>query len=439
VSGADLGRFVAVPLLAAALSLVGAAETQPPKPSIEPSTAAGDTPARGRAIYERHCAACHGLSGHGDGPADPLLDPHATDFTTGNYKFRSTPLPDLPTDQDLVRSVSQGLPGSSMIGWEGLLSPGDIEDVVQYIKSFSPRFATEQRTAIVPGPPVASSPESIERGRVRYLILNCNVCHGSEGRGTNALKTTFKDARGNLVSARDLSRPWSFRGGATTRDIYLRVRTGISKETMGSFEGMVLDDQLWDLANYVLSLSQAPSMTESQMSEAFARDDAEAKANPVARGQYLVESIGCAVCHSPLDKDDRILPGLKMAGGQRIHVEPFGDYVTGNLTSDRNTGLGSWSDGAIAQALTRGIRPDGSRMLPYPMDWASYSTMRPEDVQAIIKYLRTLPPISNAVPRSTPSPLPAFLWGKFKMLVLRRDPAITFFPGNAGIPGGGRR
>jgi mono/diheme cytochrome c family protein len=370
-----------------------------------------------------------------------LLDPHATDFTSGSYKIRSTTLGGLPTDDDLVRSVRQGLPGSSMLGWEGLLSPAEIDDVVQYIKAFSPRFARERPAAMVPGQSVSSSPESIKRGWERYIILKCGFCHGSDGRGTNALTTRFKDSRGNPVSAGDLSRSWTFRGGATARDVYLRVRTGISTETMGSFDGMALEDQFWDLANYVLSLSRPPvwTMTDAQIAEVYAHDEEEAKANPAARGQYLVDTIGCAVCHSPIDKDDRILPGLKMAGGQRIRVEPFGDYLAGNLTSDKETGLGAWSDKAIAQALTRGIRPDGSRMLPYPMDWPSYSTMRPEDVQAIIEYLRTLPPISNAVPRSTRSPLPAFLWGKFQMLVLRRDPPITFFPGNAGTARGGSR
>jgi len=66
--------------------------------------------------------------------------------------------------------------------------------------------------------------------------------------------------------------------------------------------------------------------------------------------------------------------------------------------------------------------------------------MKPEDLNAIVAYLRTLPPVSNKVPPPRRTWLPAFLWGKFKLLILGVDPPMIFYPGNVGSAGaGGRR
>ena len=168
-----------------------------------------------------------------------------------------------------------------------------------------------------------------------------------------------------------------------------------------------------------------------------------AKAKPVQRGQYLAETLGCPICHSPLDDQRRVLAGLKWAGGMLIRTEPFGDYPAGNLTSDQETGLGSWTDDEIKTVITRGVLRDGSRLLPYPMDWPSYSTLKPDDLSAIVSYLRTIPPVSNKVPRPTRTVLPLYLWGKFRMLILGSDPPMIFYSGNVGSAAaasdGGRR
>jgi mono/diheme cytochrome c family protein len=86
---------------------------------------AASAAADGSAIYRERCAVCHGAEGRGDGPAGGLLAPPPRDFTTGRYKFRSTPNGTLPTDADLARSIGEGLPGSSMPAWSTLLSNDD--------------------------------------------------------------------------------------------------------------------------------------------------------------------------------------------------------------------------------------------------------------------------------------------------------------------------
>lgn len=83
--------------------------------SVRATTSPPAAPAPGgQAVYERHCASCHGPAGRGDGPAAPFLTPRPRDFTLGRYKLRTTETGSLPTDEDIVRSVREGLPGSAM-------------------------------------------------------------------------------------------------------------------------------------------------------------------------------------------------------------------------------------------------------------------------------------------------------------------------------------
>jgi mono/diheme cytochrome c family protein len=395
---------------------------------------------RGKTVYDAHCVECHGRTGHGDGPAAAFLTPRPRDFTTGKYKIRSTDTGTMPSDDDLLQSVRRGLYGTAMPGWDRILPDEDIRAVVDHIKTLSPQFAAAPATPVALGDGVPSSPASVERGRSVYDKLQCAKCHGTDGRGTGAVTTTFEDDWRQPLRAADLTEPWTFHGGATAREIYLRFRTGMTGTPMPSFADAANDAEMWDLANYVVSLGRKPlwSMTAEEVTAYYADRDAKAKADPIARGNYLVQTLGCDLCHSPVDQEKRILPNLRLAGGLLVRVEPFGDFPTGNLTSDKETGLGNWSDDEIKRAITKGILRDGTRLLPYPMDYPSYSTLKAEDLDALVKYLRTIPPIVNRVPKLSWKPLPTYLWGKFRMLILGNDPPMIFFPGNVGSAGGAR-
>ena len=215
---------------------------------------------RGKAVYDAHCVECHGRTGKGDGASAAYLVPHPRDFTTGKYKIRSTESGTMPIDDDLIGSIRRGLYGTAMPGWDRILSDTEIADVVQYVKSFSPQFATQPPRPVALGDGVPSSAASVGRGEQVYQKLQCGKCHGVDGRGAGAVATTFEDDWRMPLRAADLTEPWTFHGGATSRDIYLRFRTGMSGTPMPSFADAATVPEMWDLANYVVSLARKPAV-----------------------------------------------------------------------------------------------------------------------------------------------------------------------------------
>src|SRR5476649_1163195 len=126
---------------------------------------------------------------------------------------------------------------------------------------------------------------------------------------------------------------------------------------------------------------------------AFARGTAlgEPLAETIARGKTLTNAGDCASCHTAD-------PAKPFAGGKRIET-PFGPIYSPNLTPDRNTGLGAWSDDEFYRALRYGERPDGSRYYP-AFPYPNFTKLIRDDVLAIRAYLATLPPIRNIRPPS---------------------------------------
>ena len=118
---------------------------------------------------------------------------------------------------------------------------------------------------------------------------------------------------------------------------------------------------------------------------------------PAERGKYLASFSGCDHCHTPgyfLGKPDmsRNLAGSDVG----FKVGDLGIFVGPNLTSDKETGLGGWTDEQIATALTTGKRPDGRQLAPI-MPYHALSYMVKEDVAAIVAFLRSIPAVKNEV------------------------------------------
>ncbi|MBM3216457.1 cytochrome c [Candidatus Poribacteria bacterium] len=151
----------------------------------------------------------------------------------------------------------------------------------------------------------------------------------------------------------------------------------------------------------------------------------QAQSNRVARGKYVVESVAaCGSCHTPrsgADEDStRALSGHPagspvpkysmemMQQGVFISINPtftafagpWGVSFSPNLTPDRETGLGKWTEDQFLAAMRSGKHlgdPKGRALLP-PMPWKHYQTLNEEDLRAIWAYLQTVKPIRNAVP-----------------------------------------
>ena len=398
-------------------------------------------PANGTVLYQERCASCHGNGGRGDGEYAGLLNPRPRDLTTGRYKFRSTETGSLPTDEDIAHSITEGLHGSSMPSWKGFLSPEQVRALVVQVKSLSPRFASEQPRPIVVGAEMPASPQNIAAGAAVYEKLKCGACHGTDGRGTGAIANDLKDDSGRSTRATNLAEPWAFRGGNTARDVFLRFRTGMNGTPMPSFLGAATEPELWQLALYVKSLGRKPlwEMKGEEVAAFYREQEQEAGKDRVRHGEYIAAISGCAFCHSPFRDDSTMIDGLKMAGGQKFDVVPFGTLVSYNLTSDKDTGLGGWTDDQIKTLVTSGVRRDGSRMIPFPMPWPNYANMKPDDLNALVAYLRSLPPVSNRIPAPQSPNIVSYLVGKFRMLILQKDPPLFSYPGNAGVANEGGR
>jgi mono/diheme cytochrome c family protein len=125
------------------------------------------------------------------------------------------------------------------------------------------------------------------------------------------------------------------------------------------------------------------------------------------RGAYLVRGLAaCGNCHTPKDADGKAIATQELAGGFIIEAPVF-RAVAPNITPDRETGIGTWTDEQIVDSIRNGKRPDGSLIGP-PMPVEFYRQMSDTDVRAMVAYLRSVRPVANKVEKSTYKiPLPA--------------------------------
>lgn len=246
----------------------------------------------GRSIYRSACAPCHGLRGDGEGPAARAIDPKPRDFTAGVFKLRTTPSGALPTDLDLFRTISEGVPGTWMPAWQDLLSENQRWAVLAYVKTLVPDYQSEfaeEEPIPMPSGPVASATAS--EGRFVYLALKCWDCHGMRGRGDGPSAGTLEDDWGRSIKPYDFTRG-DYKGGGRPQDLYRTLRTGLSGTPMPAYEpGVVLypggarvdlspyeevlgPEELAALRNYLASQPDRPAlnrMSEEEQSELVER------------------------------------------------------------------------------------------------------------------------------------------------------------------------
>jgi mono/diheme cytochrome c family protein len=386
----DLGRSVF-----ARLGYAGPVETWQPDPKAYVDLAwppGADVPAaapEGQRIYLRRCAVCHGPDGRGNGPAAPSLIPRPRDFTRGEFKYRSTAPDQPPSEADLVRTVRDGLRASAMPYFRDILTESEIRTVVAYAEGLMAPLRPVPGPGIAIPPRIAADAASLARGAQLYLTKGCNACHGQEGRGG----VTLADAKGYPVISRDLTAPWTFRGGAEPEQLWLRLTTGLAPGPMPSFAATTTPQERWDLVNYVLSLARTPPWQPGGRLEGPGQ-----QADLTRRGEYLVHAEMCGLCHTMINRtgiyraDD-----FYLAGGMLVGAYPYGVIVSRNLTSDSATGLGRWTEAQIVAALRDG-RARGRVLNMYDMPWLFLHRLSDDDATAIARYLKVLPPVSNRIP-----------------------------------------
>ncbi|MCH9033939.1 MAG: c-type cytochrome, partial [Planctomycetes bacterium] len=241
---------------------------------------------RGAELFTKSCVICHGENGDGGGKFAYLMNPRPRDFQKGDFKLATTQN-QIPSDTDLIRTISNGMPGSAMPPW-GHLPDADLEALAKYVRSLHV-IATEQmlkqwvadgsiadselaemlasRTkpsaalVIPPEPPFGEV--RWFHGRTLYLE-NCASCHGVDGHPmADAVKF---DAEGYPVPPRSFV-DGIFKGSSEGYQLYARIWKGMLGTPMPASEGIYSGDDMWDLIHYVQSLARQGAQARAQLKQ----------------------------------------------------------------------------------------------------------------------------------------------------------------------------
>jgi mono/diheme cytochrome c family protein len=280
---------------------------------------------RGRAVYTRQCASCHGTTGDGRGPAASYLNPPPRDYRLGRFKFTSTPRGAKPRRADLERIIRRGAKGTSMPSFRWMAEE-DLAAVVDYVILLSSRGELEYRLARVSAeqlgeeddidpflvleqvqtiaqawseantqivrsltPEPAYTQDSIHTGARAFVELNCYKCHGRDGRGNKA-QDVGKDDWGRIAYAADLT-SGMLHGGRRPIDIYRRIYSGINATPMPAFSQpdaakgeteTQRSDKIWNLTHFITSIVEGKPLPADVIDAAILE---QAKSQPAASGQ----------------------------------------------------------------------------------------------------------------------------------------------------------
>ncbi len=251
----------------------------------------------GHEAYMHYCYACHGEKGDGNGPAAPGMRPPPRDFTkpTVVFKFAGVSAGELPNDDDLNALIKHGLHGTPMLPWD--MSDRQRNAVVQYIKTFSERWKTEQPGERIK-PDVADpwkgrEAEAIEVGKKLYhlsgvekdaqgnmksVLAGCNTCHPSYMTGEELTALGQKVLGSPPEFREDMFRPslkeseygvgekkigvlatdflfHPIKTGTEPVSLFRTIAAGIGGTAMPTWKGSLKDEDLWALVHYVKSLA----------------------------------------------------------------------------------------------------------------------------------------------------------------------------------------
>jgi cytochrome c oxidase cbb3-type subunit 2 len=243
----------------------------------------------GKEVYERRCIGCHGVKGDGNGPAATFLyKQRPRNFTQGVFKFRLTE-GSLPTDGDMLRTITRGVRGTAMPPWYDL-PLNDRLSVIQYIKYVLAVDRTNPKNPVqffdespgeplyIPKPPPPTT-AIIAHGKEIWVQAKCWECHGKQGKGDGEKAAGLTDDPGFAIRPANLT-SGQFKSGPSVTDIFRTISTGLNGTPMPSYRDSFPDADRWALSYYILSLSAFTDPITGEPLKMISAADREALDNP---------------------------------------------------------------------------------------------------------------------------------------------------------------
>ena len=283
---------------------------------------------RGRALFERHCAVCHGLDGSAETPIGQLLRPRPRNFTDPVDMARVT------VDR-MYRSITEGRPGTAMAAWKQVLSETEIGDVIDYIHD----LATLRAKANVPPQQL-----SLEVGK-RIYERECAYCHGIDGRANTAAANVLDPPPRNFADPLAMARLDDGR-------MYMAIYRGRPGTAMGGRGEQLAPAEIIDVMRYVRTLVQP-------LPGAMTPGELDVKVGGRIFAQY------CTACHGA--RGDARTP-------LAAHLSPPPRDFT-NVAA-----MAALRDEQLANSIVHGV--PGTAMAPWD------GVLNKEDVRRVLLYIR---------------------------------------------------
>lgn len=369
---------VSTRLIALTLGIAAGCSHPPPR-----APDANDVRTLGQAVFDAQCGGCHGASGDGKGPATRFLFPRPRDFLHEPFRIRSTARYAAPSDADLREVLIRGVPGSAMPSF-AFLAPVELSAVIDHVKSLSPVFsAANPPVPLDIGTAPPPTPAVLAAGKAVYQRLDCGSCHGATGRGDGEHADELLDARDAPIRCRDLVND-AYKGGASMRDIYLRVSNGMDGTPMpriGDDKATALER--WQLAAYVASLhaSGAPDRAKTDNDRVIVSGRAHGRV-PTRDPMADEWSLGTATTLPlfPLVSDASHRPSARQVIVRSLHDQQtiaFRLEWTDTTRNDQVDETEKFADGAALQYVTgdrttflgMGQRDTPVRIWHWKADW----------------------------------------------------------------------
>ena len=267
--------------------------------------------------------------------------------------------------------------------------------------------------AVLAATPAMAQTPAERGGYLVNTLMTCNNCHTPIGpQGPDFSKAlsgglTFDEPPFKVTAANITPDPETGIGKWTDAQIKTLMRKGVRPDGTNvapimptGFYEVLTEKDLDAIVAYLRTVKPVKNETPAPVYKmAFQRDimpggekpmNESDLADPVKRGFYLATAAHCMECHTPMERGKHDF--TKLGAGGMEFPGPWGKSVSRNITSSKEKGLGAWTDAEIKAAITQGVHRDGSKLKP-PMGYPFYARMTPLDLDAVIAWLRTVPPV----------------------------------------------